>query len=72
MLDVQFSGGEFGFWKAGLQVMNVVCLHCCILGVGWAVLMAELFFSRDLHNLHLPSAPELLQPLQDTHSKEAL
>lgn len=47
-------GGEFGFWKAGILVMNAVstcggfggmgCTH------GWV------FLSRFLHNFHLPSA----------------
>ena len=30
------------------------------------------FLSRDLHKLHFPTAPELVQPLQDTQLKEAV
>ena len=72
MLDVQFSRislvGSLASRKLGFS-MNALCLCGGICGVGWAVLMVEGFPSSDLLHLLLPSAPELLQPLQDTQLK---
>lgn len=60
--------GELGFPDAEPQIMNALCSSGSFLGM--AVLISGPFLSRDLYKLPLPSAPEPLQPQQDTHSKE--